>query len=143
MPFYYFSFKGQFTTQTPSRELTQTWCELSPWGDWIRYSPYWCLMLFYPMLAGTHFTYPQRDGGLSQPQARLSQEWVLNLGSVAWHSTALPTELSQLNRVIPVSHPWIPPRYRLVIIDKASGEGETPNSGLMTPNNSYPQRIQI
>ena len=33
--------------------------------------------------AGTHFTYPQRDGGLSQPQAMLSWEWVLNLGPVA------------------------------------------------------------
>ena len=32
--------------------------------------------------AGTHFTYPQRDGGLSQPPARLSWEWVLNPGPV-------------------------------------------------------------
>ena len=48
------------------------------------------------MFAGTHFTYPQRDGGLSQPMARLSWEWVLNLGPVAWPSAALPTELSQL-----------------------------------------------
>ena len=28
--------------------------------------------------AGTHFTYPQGDGGLSQPPATLSWEWVLN-----------------------------------------------------------------
>ena len=28
--------------------------------------------------AGTRITYQQRDGGLSQPPARLSQEWVLN-----------------------------------------------------------------
>ena len=40
-------------------------------------------------------TYPQRDGGLSQPPARMSQEWVLNPGPVAWRSAALPTELSQ------------------------------------------------
>ena len=33
--------------------------------------------------ASTHFTYAQRDGGLSQPPARLSWEWVLNLGLVA------------------------------------------------------------
>ena len=48
-------------------------------------------VLSYPMFAGTHFTYPQRDGGLSQPLARLSQEWVLNLGLVTWQSAALPT----------------------------------------------------
>ena len=44
---------------------------------------------------GTHFIYPQRDGGLSQPPARLSQEQVLNLGSLMGRITALPTELSQ------------------------------------------------
>ena len=48
-------------------------------------------VLSYPMFAGTHFTYPQWDGGLSQPQARLSWEWVLNLGPVTWQSTALPS----------------------------------------------------
>ena len=32
---------------------------------------------------GSHFTYPQRDGGLSQPPARLSWEQVLNPGPVA------------------------------------------------------------
>ena len=46
------------------------------------------------MFAGTHFTYPQWDGGLSQPPARLSWEWVLNPGPVTWQSTALPTELT-------------------------------------------------
>ena len=50
--------------------------------------------------AGTHFTYPQGDGGLSQLLARLSQEWVLNLGPHAGRSAALPTELSQLTMVI-------------------------------------------
>ena len=45
--------------------------------------------------AGTHFIYPQRDGGLSQHPARLSQEWVLNLGPHMGRSAALPTELSQ------------------------------------------------
>ena len=47
--------------------------------------------------AGTHFTYLERDGGLSQTPARLSWEWVLNPGPVTWWSTALPTELSQLD----------------------------------------------
>ena len=37
--------------------------------------------------AGTHFTYPQSDGGLSQPPARLGR------------SAALPTELSWLQDV--------------------------------------------
>ena len=49
--------------------------------------------------AGTHFTYPQTDGGLSQPPARLSWEWVLNLGPVTCRSTALPTELSWMDKV--------------------------------------------
>ena len=44
--------------------------------------------------AGTHFTYPQRGGGLNQPPARLSQEWVLSLGPLRGRSTALSTELS-------------------------------------------------
>ena len=35
------------------------------------------------VFAGTHFTYPQRGGWLSQPQARLSVEQILNLGPVA------------------------------------------------------------
>ena len=47
--------------------------------------------------ASTHFTYPQGDGRLSQPPARLSQEWVLNPGPLLGRSTALPTELSQPN----------------------------------------------
>ena len=46
--------------------------------------------------AGTHFTYPQGDGGFSQPQAGLSQEWVLNQRPLMGRSTALPTELSWL-----------------------------------------------
>ena len=46
--------------------------------------------------AGTHFTYPQRDGGLSQYSARLSQEWALNQGPHVGRSTSLPTDLSQL-----------------------------------------------
>ena len=56
-------------------------------------------VLSYPMFAGTHFTYPQRDGGLSQLPARLSQEWVLNSGPVTWWSAALPTELSLLGYI--------------------------------------------
>ena len=44
--------------------------------------------------AGILFTYPQRDGGLSQPPARLSREWVLNPGPLTGRSDALPTELS-------------------------------------------------
>ena len=52
-------------------------------------------VLSYPMfLLVLSLTYPQRDGGLSQPPARMSQERVLNLGPVAWRSAALPTELS-------------------------------------------------
>ena len=46
------------------------------------------------MFAGTHFTYPQRDGGLSQPPAMLSLDQVLNLGPVTRQSAALPTELT-------------------------------------------------
>ena len=57
-------------------------------------------VLSYPMFAGTHFTYPQWDGGLSQPPARLSQEQVLNPGPVAWQSVALPTELTWLKSEI-------------------------------------------
>ena len=48
--------------------------------------------------AGTHFTYPQRDWGLSQSPSRLSREQVLNLGPVTWQSAALPTELSQRDK---------------------------------------------
>ena len=52
-------------------------------------------VLSYPMfLLVLSLTYPQRDGGLSQPPARMSQEWVLNPRPVTWWSTALPTELS-------------------------------------------------
>ena len=51
-------------------------------------------VLSYPMFAGTHFTYPQRDGGLSQTLAMLRQEWVLNLAHVTSQSAALQTELS-------------------------------------------------
>ena len=52
-------------------------------------------MLSYPMFSGTHFTYPQRDRGLSQLPARLSWEWVLNPQPLVWRPTALPTQLSQ------------------------------------------------
>ena len=55
-------------------------------------------MHIFPLLtinAGTHFTYTQRDGGLSQPSDRLSQEQVLNLGPHMGRCTALPTELFQ------------------------------------------------
>ena len=52
-------------------------------------------VLSYALFAATHyFTYPQRDGGLGQPLAMLSQEQVLNQGPVTWKSAALPTELS-------------------------------------------------
>ena len=51
----------------------------------------------FTISAGTHFTYPQRDGGLSQPLARLSQEWVLNPGPLSGRSAALRTELSRLD----------------------------------------------
>ena len=55
--------------------------------------------------ASTHFIYPPREGGLSQPLARLSQEWVLNLGPLTGRSTALTTELSQLFRTVgPYNH---------------------------------------
>ena len=38
-------------------------------------------VLSYPMfMLVLSLTYPQRDGGLSQPPARMSQEWVLNPG---------------------------------------------------------------
>ena len=46
--------------------------------------------------ANSHFTYLQGNGGLSQPWARLSQEWVLNQGPLTGRSTVLPTELSWL-----------------------------------------------
>ena len=45
--------------------------------------------------AGTQFTYPHRDGGLSQHLATFTQEWVLNLGPHTGRSTVLSTELSQ------------------------------------------------
>ena len=49
-------------------------------------------VLSYPMfLLVLSLTYPQRDGGLSQPPARMSQEWVLNPGPVTWRSAALPS----------------------------------------------------
>ena len=57
---------------TPSRELTQPWCESSPWGDSDQHAAYiphrasTSAVLPY-IFAGTHFTYPQRDGRLSQP----------------------------------------------------------------------------
>ena len=63
---------------TPSRELTQPWCESSPWGDSDQHAAYIpsrasaSAVLPY-VFAGTHFTYPQRDGRLSQPPARF---WV-------------------------------------------------------------------
>ena len=57
---------------TPSRELTQPWYESSPWGDSDQHAAYIpskasaSAVLPY-IFAGTHFTYPQRDGGLSHP----------------------------------------------------------------------------
>ena len=57
---------------TPSRELTQPWYESSPRGDTDQCAAYipsrasTSAVLLY-IFAGTHFTYPQRDGGLSQP----------------------------------------------------------------------------
>ena len=47
---------------------------------------------------GIHFTYPQKDGELSQPPVRLGWEQVLNPGPVARWSAALPTELSWLDK---------------------------------------------
>ena len=46
--------------------------------------------------AGTHFTYQQRDEGLSQPPPRLRQGQVLSLGPHVGRSATLPTELCQL-----------------------------------------------
>ena len=57
--------------------------------------------------AGTHFTYPQRDRGLSQPTARLSWEQVLNLGPVTWWSAILPTELSQPDKPCKWCSDWL------------------------------------
>ena len=57
-------------------------------------------MYIIPLLTisvGTHFIYPQGDGGLRQPMARLSQEWVLNLEPLMGRSAPLPTELSWLS----------------------------------------------
>ena len=57
---------------TPSRELTQPWYESSPSGDSDQHAAYIphrasaSAVLPY-IFAGTHFTYPQRDGRLSQP----------------------------------------------------------------------------
>ena len=57
---------------TPSRELTQPWYESSPSGDSDQCAAYIpcrasaSAVLPY-IFAGTHFTYPQRDGRLSQP----------------------------------------------------------------------------
>ena len=57
---------------TPNRELTQPWYESSPWGDSDQHAAYipcrasTSAVLPY-IFAGTHFTYPQRDGRLSQP----------------------------------------------------------------------------
>ena len=44
---------------------------------------------------GTHFTYPQGAGQLSQPHSMLSWEWILNQGPLVGRSAALPTELSR------------------------------------------------
>ena len=56
----------------PQQELTQPWYQSSPWGDsdqHVAYIP--CRASASAVLpyifAGTHFTYPQRDGRLSQP----------------------------------------------------------------------------
>ena len=63
---------------TPSRELTQPWCESSPWCDSNQHAAYIpsrasAIAVLPYVFAGTHFTYPQRDGRLSQPPARF---WV-------------------------------------------------------------------
>ena len=46
------------------------------------------IILLLTISAGTHFTYPQRDEGFSQPPARLSQEQLLNPGPHMGRSAA-------------------------------------------------------
>ena len=56
--FFYLSIKGQFTTLTPSRELTQPWCESSPWGDWISEQPTLTLNAVLPYVCWYSFYLP-------------------------------------------------------------------------------------
>ena len=56
--FFYLSFKGWFTTLTPSRELTQPWCESSPWGDWISEQPTSVLNAVLPYVCWYSFYLP-------------------------------------------------------------------------------------
>ena len=71
MPSNTLSVFGGTLQPNPSRELTQTWYESSPWGDSDQHAAYIpsrasaSAVLPY-IFAGTHFTYPQRDERLSQ-----------------------------------------------------------------------------
>ena len=88
----------------PHRELTQPWCESSPWGDSDQHAAYIpsrasaSAVLPY-VFAGTHFTYPHRDGRLSQPLARLSGYWTQDLS----HDSLLLYQLSYPSPVIPLA----------------------------------------
>ena len=87
---------------TPSRELTQPWCESSSWGDSDQCAAYIpsrdsaSAALPY-VFAGTHFTYPQRDGRLNQPPARLSGYWTWDLS----HESLLLYQLSYPGQLYP------------------------------------------
>ena len=84
---------------TPSRELTHPWCESSPWSDsdqhaaYISYRASTCAVL--PYVCWYSFYLPTEGWRAESTPSRLSQEWVLNLGPVAWQSAALPIELAQ------------------------------------------------
>ena len=67
----------------PPPAISTLWGAYRPWGLPLGAVNLFKMHIIPPLTinAGTHFTYPQGDGGLSQPPARLSQEWVLNL---AW-----------------------------------------------------------
>ena len=69
---YVLSIFGGTLQPNPQQGLTQPWYESSPWGDSDQHTAYIpcraraSAVLPY-IFAGTHLTYPQRDGRLSQP----------------------------------------------------------------------------
>ena len=92
--------KAAYNSITPSRELTQPWCESSPWGDWISEQSTLVLNAVLPyVFAGTHFTYPHRGmESWVNPQPGLvgSRYWTWNL----LHDSSLLYQLSYPRRSI-------------------------------------------
>ena len=84
---------------TPSKELTQPWCESSPWGDsdqhaaYIPYRASASAVLPYVLLVLILPTHRGMEGWVN-PQPGWVQEQVMNLGPVTWQYATLPTELT-------------------------------------------------